>query len=97
MYVVTVTFEAYPAHIDAFRDAVLAQARNSLEREPECRRFDVCVAAERPDRVFLYELYDTPYAFQAHLQSDHFKAFNTTVTPWVRHKNVDTWELTGPA
>ncbi len=97
MYVVTVTFEAYAAHIDAFRDAVLAQARTSLDREPECRRFDVCLAADHPGRVFLYELYDTPAAFQAHLKSDHFKSFNATVTPWVRNKHVDTWNLSDPA
>lgn len=96
MYVVTVTFEVYPAHINAFRDAVLAQARNSLDLEEPCRRFDVCFDSKRPDRVFLYELYDTEAAFQAHLASDHFKSFNDSVSSWVRSKQVDTWELTEP-
>ncbi len=67
MHAVTVAFEIYPAHVNAFREAVLAQARNSLDREEPCRRFDVCLDPKRPDRVFLYELYDTPAAFQAHL------------------------------
>lgn len=93
MHVVTVAFEIYPAHVNAFREAVLAQARNSLDREEPCRRFDVCLDPKRPDRVFLYELYDTPAAFQAHLASPHFKTFNATVTPWIRRKQVDTWDL----
>ncbi len=97
MYVVTVTFEIYPAHVTAFREAVLTQARNSLDSEEACRRFDVCFDPTRPDRVFLYELYDTASAFQAHMKSHHFTSFNATVTPWVRHKQADTWELTGPA
>ncbi len=97
MHAVTVAFEIYPAHVNAFREAVLAQARNSLDREEPCRRFDVCLDPKRIDRVFLYELYDTPAAFQAHLASPHFKTFNATVTPWIRRKQVDTWDLTAPA
>lgn len=96
MYVVTVTFEVYPAHVNAFREAVLAQARNSLDREDQCRRFDVCFDPKRLDRVFLYELYDAEPAFKAHLETEHFKSFNDTVTPWVRNKQLGTWELTDP-
>ncbi len=96
MYVVTVSFEIYPAHVKAFREAVLAQARDSLEREDACRRFDVCFDPARPDRVFLYELYDTAGAFQAHLETDHFKSFNAAVTPWARHKRVNTWNRAEP-
>ena len=97
MYVVTVTFEVHPGHVDAFTAAVLTQARNSLEREERCSCFDVCRDPDHPERIFLYELYDDRAAFELHLASDHFKSFDRTVTPWVRHKNVETWALVGEA
>jgi (4S)-4-hydroxy-5-phosphonooxypentane-2,3-dione isomerase len=95
MYVVTVTFEIDPGHVDAFTAAVLTQARNSLEREERCSCFDVCRDPDHPERIFLYELYDDRAAFDLHLASDHFKSFDRTVTPWVRQKNVGTWTLVG--
>jgi (4S)-4-hydroxy-5-phosphonooxypentane-2,3-dione isomerase len=93
MYVVTVTFEVDPERSEDFREAVLAQARNSLDKEARCRRFDVCIDTERLDRVFLYEIYDDAKAFQDHLASDHFKSFDATVKPWLRNKQVECWSL----
>ena len=93
MYVVTVTFEIEPDHIEPFTAAMLTQARNSLVLEERCRRFDVCRDPDHPERIFLYELYDNRAAFDLHLASDHFKSFDRTVTPWVRQKTVATWTL----
>ena len=93
MYVVTVTFEVAPAAASDFLAAVRRQAENSLSREPGCRRFDVCVDPAQPQRVFLYELYDDRAAFDAHLGSPHFEAFDAEVAPLTRGKRVETWEL----
>lgn len=93
MYAVTVTFEVAPEHAEAFRETVLIQAENSVEREERCRRFDVCADPERPGVVFLYEIYDDAAAFQDHLASPHFKAFDATVGPWLTGKTVETWEI----
>jgi (4S)-4-hydroxy-5-phosphonooxypentane-2,3-dione isomerase len=95
MYVVTVTFEVEPGHVEAFTAAMLTQARNSLEREDRCTCFDVCRDPDHPERIFLYEIYDDRAAFDDHLASDHFKSFDRTVAPWVRRKNVETWALVG--
>ena len=46
------------------------------EKERGCRRFDVLEPAGEPDRVVLYEIYDDRAAFDAHLQSEHFRRFN---------------------
>ncbi|MGI9463684.1 MAG: putative quinol monooxygenase, partial [Aestuariivirgaceae bacterium] len=59
-----------------------------------CRRFDVCTDPDRPERVFLYEIYDDRAAFDAHLASDHFKAFDAEVVPITLDKVVGTWLLT---
>ena len=93
MYVVTVTFDVDPAHLDDFMPAMRANAETSVAAEPGCRRFDVCQDAEQPTRVFLYELYDDRAAFDAHLASAHFKAFDGTVAEMLRGKAVETWRL----
>ena len=93
MYVVTVLFEISEGHVEAFRDAVVQQARNSLEREADCRRFDVCVDPADPQRVFLYEIYTDKSAFDAHLQTWHFRSFDHQVKQWLVSKKVMVWEL----
>jgi quinol monooxygenase YgiN len=93
MIAITVEFEIHSDHIKAFREAVRAQARNSLDRETACRQFDVCEDLEAPHRFFLYELYDDPPAFDAHLASEHFKQFDAQVAPWVTSKKVAIWQV----
>lgn len=93
MYVVTVVFEISAGSEEAFRNAVQRQAENSLALEEACRRFDVCFDPTRPDRVFLYEIYDDRAAFDAHLASDHFAAFDSKVADMVASKTVETWLL----
>jgi len=91
MYIVTVSFQIKPAHMAAFMPAMQANADESLLREPDCHQFDVCVARDDPNRVFLYEVYTSAEAFQAHLTMSHFKTFNTQTTPWVESKAVNLY------
>ncbi len=93
MYVVAVLFEVTPDAAGAFLARVRQQAADSLAREAACRRFDVCVDPQAPRRVFLYELYDDRAAFDAHLASDHFKAFDREVASLVVAKRVETFAL----
>ena len=92
MYVITVQFTVNPANLVEFREAVMEQAKNSLELEDECQHFDVCVAENNPCIVFLYEIYNDISAFNSHLETPHFNAFNERVTPWVSNKIVKSWE-----
>ncbi|MEQ8208480.1 MAG: putative quinol monooxygenase [Lacipirellulaceae bacterium] len=93
MYIVTVTFEIAADHLEEFRTAMHQQAENSLQLEAACRQFDVCFCTDSPVHCFLYEKYDDKAAFQAHLESDHFKAFDALVGPWIVSKTVNTWNL----
>ncbi len=93
MFVVTVTFETAPDVASEFLARVRRQARDSLTRETGCLRFDVCTDPERPERVFLYEIYTGQDAFDAHLASDHFRAFDADVAPIVRERHLETWTL----
>lgn len=91
MYVVTVEFIIKAGHAVEFLPAMIENARASREREPGCRQFDVCADANDPHVIFLYELYDDRAAFDAHLATAHFKAFDAQVGPWVERKSVRTY------
>lgn len=88
MFAVTVRFRVSDADAARFTEMVAAQARNSLEREPACRRFDVWTDAAEPGVFFLYELYDDRAAFDAHLETAHYLAFNTACQGLVEEKVV---------
>lgn len=92
MHVVTVIFEIAAGHEEAFAGRVLRQAEDSLEREPGCHVFDVCRDPIQRGRFFLYEVYDDREAFDAHLRSAHFAAFDDDVRDWVADKQVRAFD-----
>ena len=92
MYVVTVEFIIDPAQIEAFMPLMRENARLSLETEPGCRQFDVCVSPEQPGAVLLYEVYDDRAAFDQHLASAHFAAFDKDTGAMVLSKTVRSWD-----
>ena len=75
MFVVIVDWTVSPEAAPEFAELLKVQARNSLELEDACRIFDVAQDPDQPGCFLLYELYDSAAAFEAHLASDHFKAF----------------------
>lgn len=93
MFVIAVDFTLHEQHLAAFVALMQEHARIPRETEPECRRFDVCRDPLRPERVFLYELYDDKAAFDAHLASEHFKAFDVVSKSMVVGKTVHAHEL----
>ena len=93
MYAVCVSFRIQPGRVGHFMPLIKDNATKSLEHEDGCRRFDVCTDANRPDEVFLYELYDSPDAFALHKASDHFARFDGSVVDMVAEKIVKTYAL----
>lgn len=89
MYAVTVTFQIAPDQIGDFVPLILENARTSRRVEPGCQQFDVC---HDQNEVFLYEIYDDQAAFQMHLDSDHFKAFEGAIHGMVQGKQVRLFE-----
>lgn len=92
MYLVAVTFTVSADKVDAFTHRVQQQAADSLN-EAGCLRFDVWCDPADAGRVFLYEIYDDSAAFDLHLASEHFKAFDAEVGSWIINKQVETAEL----
>jgi quinol monooxygenase YgiN len=93
MFVVTVIFQIKPEYIEIFAEAMQANAQFSKDQEPGCQRFDVCKDPDDTNSVFLYEIYDSRAAFALHLESEHYKKFDSMVTGWVESKAVKAWEL----
>lgn len=89
MFVVTVIFSLKPGNRAAFLPRMTENARLSVEREAGCRQFDVCT--DGGDEVFLYEVYDSKDAFDAHLQSAHFKDFDAAVSDMIADKAIRTY------
>ena len=68
-------------------------ARASVREEPGCRRFDVLQPHGEEDLVFLYEIYDDRAAFDEHVRSAHFAAFQAATADLVTEKKVIEYEL----
>lgn len=69
-----------PEHVDAFREATLANARESV-KEPGIARFDVMQDTEDATRFVLVEVYRTPQAPAAHKETAHYLRWRDTVAP----------------
>ncbi|MDX8354118.1 putative quinol monooxygenase [Cognatiyoonia sp. IB215182] len=92
MYAVCVTLTLKPGKADEFMPLMLENARISLRDEPDCHQFSVATNSQEPEAVFLYELYSDSAAFDAHLTSAHFRAFDTATNDLVAERTVHTWD-----
>jgi len=68
-----------------------SNAQTSLTQEQGCHRFDVLTDENRPNEVFLYELYQNRGAFDVHLASSHFKLFDAAVSDMIAEKDIRTY------
>ena len=74
-FVLIVEFQVKPESLDKFNQLIALNARASVAEEPGCRQFDVLHNNDDPCHVVLYEVYDSPDAFQDHMGRKHTQAF----------------------
>jgi quinol monooxygenase YgiN len=86
--VIIAEFEVRPEAMDAFLEQAVLDAAQSVAKEPGCKQFDVTIAEDQPNRVLLYEIYDDPAAFDAHLATPHLAAFRDAIEPMVLSRQV---------
>jgi len=79
MIVVLVFVHVKPEWVQAFKDASIENARNSV-REPGIARFDVIQQKDDPNRFILVEVYRSEEAQAAHKQTAHYAAWRDQVT-----------------
>jgi (4S)-4-hydroxy-5-phosphonooxypentane-2,3-dione isomerase len=78
LVVVFVNVHVLPQHIEAFRAATLANAKESV-KEPGVARFDVVQETEDPTRFVLIEAYRGQAGAAAHKETAHYKKWRDTV------------------
>jgi quinol monooxygenase YgiN len=78
MMVMIVYCQVKPEFVEAFREACLENARNSVQ-EPGCARFDVLQQQDDPTRFVLYEAYRTPEDHPKHRETAHYAQWRDTV------------------
>ena len=105
MFIVHVHVSVKPESVDAFRDASLANAQESL-KEPGVARFDVIQELERPEHFVLVEVYRTPDDAARHKETAHYQKWRDAVAEMmaeprtsVKYKNLfpgePGWETPG--
>ncbi len=82
MIVTCVSVHVKSEHVDAFIQASMENARNSVQ-EPGNLRFDVLQCAEDSTRFMLYEAYESEDAAAAHKQTPHYLQWREDVAPWM--------------
>ncbi len=89
MLIVHVHVKVIPEGVDAFRDASLANARESV-REPGVARFDVIQQEDDPTRFELIEIYRTAEAAAAHKATAHYATWRDAVAPLMAEPRSST-------
>ena len=80
MLVVHVQVHVKPESVEAFKQATLENARNSVQ-EPGVAAFDVVQQQDDATRFVLVEAYRNPGAPAAHKETRHYQVWRDTVGP----------------
>ena len=78
MLIVHVYAQVKPEHLDAFREASLENARQSL-KEPGVARFDLVQEIDDPTSFALLEVYRTEEDLAKHKETAHYAKWQDTV------------------
>jgi autoinducer 2-degrading protein len=87
MYQLAVSFEVSAENHQAFIDAALANARDSLAKEPGTLRFELVRDLDDPNRFYLNEAYQDKAAFELHSRGAYFKKFFAIVDRFAKRPN----------
>jgi autoinducer 2-degrading protein len=78
MLIVHVHVHVKPEYVEAFKEATIQNARQSVQ-EPGIARFDVIQSVEDPTRFILVEVYRTPEDPARHKETTHYQVWRDTV------------------
>jgi quinol monooxygenase YgiN len=69
----TVEWQAKPGEVDALV-GIIKRALPLFEREPGAKVIRIHHSKKDPSRFFFYEVFADQAAYEAHLETDHFKS-----------------------
>jgi quinol monooxygenase YgiN len=82
-YVQVAEIEIDPAQLDTYRAAVQEQIDAAIQKEPGVLVLYAVSEKDEPYRVKVFEIYRDRKAYEAHLESDHFRKYKTAVAKMV--------------
>jgi quinol monooxygenase YgiN len=80
MLVVHVHVKVKPESVEAFKQATIANATQSI-KEPGIARFDMMQQQDDPTKFVLVEAYRSVEATTAHKETRHYQVWRDTVAP----------------
>ena len=87
-YVRIAELEIDPAQAEAFAAAAREVGQASVRSEDGCLALYAVAEKDNPGRVRVFEIYRDPPAYQAHLQTPHFKKFRATTDAMVKSRKL---------
>ncbi|UTW13354.1 putative quinol monooxygenase [Marinobacterium rhizophilum] len=95
MYCIFISVELKPGARDRYLELIRANARTSVEQELGCHTFDVLLDREQDDRVYLYEVYESPQALQAHKETPHYLRDREQINALIERQQVIRADVAG--
>jgi (4S)-4-hydroxy-5-phosphonooxypentane-2,3-dione isomerase len=93
MFVLIVYVHVKPEYVEAFRESVIENGRNSRQ-EAGIVRFDIVQETEDPTRFALIEVYRSREGHAEHRETSHFKAWAALMTDMLVEPRTRTWYQT---
>jgi quinol monooxygenase YgiN len=76
--------EIDPAQLDAYKMALREEIETSIRVEQGVLTLYAVSVKDQPNQIRLFEMYASPAAYQAHLQSQHFMKYKSTTAAMVK-------------
>jgi quinol monooxygenase YgiN len=76
--------EIDPAQLDAYKNELRNEIEASLRIEPGVLTLYAVSVKDQPNQIRLFEVYAGALAYQAHLQSEHFKKYKSRTAHMVK-------------
>ena len=93
MFAVIARFKVKPGHVDEVI-ALLNQAAIPSRQEPGCHLYVANRSFDDPDLIVMYEQYDSPEAFQEHLDREHTREIVARkVIPLLESRQRETYTV----
>jgi (4S)-4-hydroxy-5-phosphonooxypentane-2,3-dione isomerase len=87
LYINAVDLDIVPGQIDNFLELIKVNGAAAV-KEPGCREFNITLSQKDPNHIFLFEVYDSAAALDAHRATDHFKSYMAATKEMVAKRDV---------
>ena len=79
MYAIFGAINVKTEHLNAFREATIREARDTVRDEPGVFQFHILTDAETPNRFYYFEIFRDEDAAEAHWATETFQTWWATV------------------